>query len=129
MRFSRGLLLGMAACALACKSDSAGPSTPPAIAIVNRSNAVYAFGVYILAGPTQVDTLQHSTGNDSVCTTIPAAGSDYEQAFGAPGDTANPKITSQLFVGSTSKGWLLHFGPKAVGNDTLVLTLTAANAC
>jgi len=119
----------LAALFVACKTQPTGPGTPPALAIVNRSHAAYTFGVSVLTGTKQVDTLQHSTGNDSVCTSLPAVGNAYEVLFATPDDSLNPPLETQVFAGSASTGWVLFFGPKAVGNDTLVLTLSASGVC
>lgn len=132
MRNTRGVL-GRAAVGAAlfaaCKTQPTGPGEPPALAIVNRSHLAYKFGVAIFTTPVQSDTLQHSTGDDSICTQIPAAGDAYEVLFGTPDSAKYPPLQTQVFVGGSAHGWVLFFGPKAVGNDTLVLTLSPSVAC
>ncbi|HTY07196.1 MAG TPA: hypothetical protein VMC86_11795 [Gemmatimonadales bacterium] len=123
------LALGALFLETACKSSPASPGTPASIAIVNRSNLKYNFGVAIFTTPAQSDTLSRSNGNDSVCTQVPAAGNAYEVFYGSPVDTADPPLQTQVIIGGESNGWLLFFGPKAVGNDTLEMTLTATGAC
>lgn len=120
------LLLGLP---VACKNSATGLGDPTALAIVNRSNLAYRFGVAIFTQPAQSDTLTHSTGNDSVCTQIPAAGNAYEVLFGVPDDTTNPHLLTQVFTGGVARGLVLYFGPKAVGNDTIVLTLSPSTPC
>jgi len=127
-RFAVHLLLVAGTMGVACKSTDA-PATPPKVAVVNRSNLAYTFGVVAFTTPTQTDTLVHSAGNDSVCLAMPAVGDAYEVFYGLPADTTNPHLETQVFIGSASPGWELFFGPKAAGNDTLEITLSAAGAC
>ena len=120
--------LGVALIAVGCKSTDS-TETPPKAAIVNRSNLAYTFGVVAFTTPTRTDTLTHSTGDDSVCVAMPAAGNAFEVFYGLPADTANPHLETQVFIGSEAPGWELYFGPKAAGNDTLEVTLSATVGC
>jgi len=128
---SRTLVLALAAAGFTsgCKSTDA-PATPPRVAIVNRTNVAYTFGVVAFTTPTQTDTLTHSTGNDSVCLAMPAVGDAYETFYGTPADTANKAdLTTQVIIGSASPGWELLFAPQSAGSDTLVISLYATSAC
>ena len=107
----------------ACKSSPTTPATPPTVAVVNRSGLAYTLGVAVFTNPSRADTLAHSTGSDSVCVQMPAAGDALEAFFGIPVDTLDPHQVTQVFQGSSATGWLLFYGK--VGTDT-VITFTAS---
>lgn len=112
-----------------CKTAPTTPATPPTVAIVNRSGLAYIFGVVVFSSPSRADTLTTSTGADSVCVQMPAAGDALEVFYGVPLDTLDPRLQTALFQGSASAGWLLFFGRTATTGDTIEFNLSGVGHC